>query len=246
MRVLLAPCGTRGDVQPVIALAVGLRARGHTASFVAPSNFLSWIRAYGFEAASIGVDFEELLRAGGPNIQSQRWQFRHLMKLVPHLFESVAGASEHADLIVGAGLQVAAPSVAEWREVPCVTVAFCPCTIPDGAAPPPTVRTQTLPPWVNRLIWQLSLPVADFAMRGVMNRGRAALGLAPTDHPVTELLGSNIVLAADRDLAPLGDVGAGSVVRTDAWILEETAERDARVEAFLELAPAPIYIGFGR
>lgn len=229
----------------MIALAVGLRARGHAVSFVAPSNFLSWIRAYGFEAASMGVDFEDVMRTGGPNIQSRRWQFRHLMELVPHLFESVARASEHADLIVGAGVQVAAPSVAEWREVPCVSVVFCPCAIPNSAAPPPTVRTQTWPPWVNRLIWQLSLPVADLALRGVMNRGRATLGLAPADHPFTELLGRHVVLAADRDLAPLGDDGAESVARTDAWVLEEAAERDARVEAFLEIAPAPIYIGFG-
>jgi len=40
MRVLLAPHGTRGDVQPALALAVVLRARGHDARFVAPSNAL--------------------------------------------------------------------------------------------------------------------------------------------------------------------------------------------------------------
>src|SRR5579872_7211553 len=58
VRVLLAPHGTRGDVQPMLALAAGLRDRGHAAAFCAPSNFLSWIGACGFEASSNGVDME--------------------------------------------------------------------------------------------------------------------------------------------------------------------------------------------
>jgi len=55
MRVLLAPHGTRGDIQPMLALAVALGARGHVASFVVPSNFLDWIRSCGFDATSNGV-----------------------------------------------------------------------------------------------------------------------------------------------------------------------------------------------
>jgi vancomycin aglycone glucosyltransferase len=245
MRVLLAPCGTRGDVQPVIALAVGLRARGHDVSFVAPSNFLEWIRAHGFAVESMDVDFEELLRGGGPDINSSRWQFRQFQKFIPQLFTSVARASEHADLIVGAGVQVAAPSVAEWREVPCVSVTFCPCAIPGGTAPPPMVQRQTWPAWVNRLLWHVGLPVADLALRGGINRGRAALGLAPIDRPLADLFGRHVILAADRDLGPLDEADAGHVFCSDAWILDEPAVLDARVEAFLALDPAPVYVGFG-
>ena len=69
VRVLLAPHGTRGDVQPMVALAVALRARGHRVPFVVPSNFVGWIRARGFAAESNGVDAEEVLRAAGPNLQ---------------------------------------------------------------------------------------------------------------------------------------------------------------------------------
>ena len=243
--MLLAPHGTRGDVQPMIALAVALRARGHTASFVAPSNFVGWIRARGFDAESNGVDAEEMLRAAGPNLQSIRWQWRHLAGLTATLFASVARASAGTDLIVGAGPQLAAASVAEWRDVPYASVAFCPCVIPSGAAPPPVVRTQTLPPWINRLLWQLGGPVADFGLRGTVNRGRATIGLDPIDGPLAHLFGRRMIIAADRDLAPLGDDGPPLAVATDAWILEEPAELDPRVAAFLDLDPAPVFIGFG-
>ena len=44
MKILLAPHGTRGDVQPLLALAVALRAHGHAASFLAPDDVVEWIR----------------------------------------------------------------------------------------------------------------------------------------------------------------------------------------------------------
>jgi len=214
-------------------------------SFVVPSNFVDGIRARGFGAASDGVDAEQVLRAAGPNLQSLRWQWRHLTGLTATLFASVALASAGTDLIVGAGLQLAAASVAEWREVPYASVAFCPCVIPSGASPPPPVRTQTLPPWINRLLWQVGGPVADFGLRGPVNRGRASIGLEPIDGPLGHLFGRRMIVAADRDLAPLGDDAPPLAVGTDAWILEEPAALAPRVAAFLDLDPAPVFIGFG-
>ena len=229
----------------MLALAVALRDRGHVASFVAPSNFLGWIRAFGFEAASNGIDVEAVLQAAGADLHSLRWQVRHLTELSEQLFESVSRTSERADVIIGAGVQMAAASVAEWRDIPCASVAFCPCAIPGSGAPPPTVKVQTLPGWVNRLLWQLGGPLADLALRGAINRGRAMLGLAPIDSPLTHFAGRCLIVAADRDLAPLGDDAPRVAVPTDAWILQDATDVEPRVAAFLDLDPAPIYIGFG-
>ena len=95
MRVLLAPHGTRGDVQPMIALAIGLRARGHHVSFVAPDNFVAWIRAHGFDVQGDGIDVEAMLRAEGARFDSLRWQMRHISQLlIPRLFASLSRATE--------------------------------------------------------------------------------------------------------------------------------------------------------
>lgn len=245
MRLLLAPHGTRGDVQPMLALAIALRDRGHVATFVVPSNFLAWIRARGFEAESNGIDVEAVLQTAGADLQSMRWQMRHLTELTARLFESVARASAGADVIVGAGIQMAAASVAEWRGVPCASVVFCPCAVPGSDWPPPTVRVQTLPRWINRLLWQLGGPIADLALRGAINRGRTTLSLAPIGNSLAHLAGSCMMVAADRELAPLGEHAPASVVPTDAWVCDEEADLGPRVAAFLDLDPAPIYIGFG-
>ena len=245
MRILLASHGTRGDVQPIVALAVALKARGHAVQFVGPANFVTWVRGYGLDAQSDGVDVEALLRSAGNGLQSLSWQMRYLSHNTPLFFEPIARVSAGCELIVGAGIQFAAASVAQWRNVPYAHVVFCPCATPNSAAPPPNVHRQMLPRWINRLLWQAGGPVADLALRGAINRGRATLGLEALDNPVSQLLKGRTILAADRDLGPLPDDAPKSALSTDALVLDEPGTLDARVGAFLQQGPAPIYIGFG-
>ena len=245
MRILLVSHGTRGDVQPMVALGVALKARGHLVQLVAPANFLTWVRGHGLDMQSDGIDVEELLRSAGSNLQTLGWQMRYLSHTTPLLFEPVARASEDCDLVVGAALQFAAASVAQWRNVPYAHVVFCPCATPNSASPPPNVHTQSLPRWINRLLWQAGGPLADLALRRPINRGRASLGLKALDNPISQILNGRTILAADPDLGPLPHDAPKSAMRTDAWVLEEPGVLDARVEAFLQQGPAPIYIGFG-
>jgi vancomycin aglycone glucosyltransferase len=42
MRVLLAAVGTRGDVQPALALALELRKLGHAVRLCISPNFVEW------------------------------------------------------------------------------------------------------------------------------------------------------------------------------------------------------------
>jgi vancomycin aglycone glucosyltransferase len=245
MRILLASHGTRGDVQPIVALGVALKARGHMVQLVAPANFVTWVRGFGLDAQSDGIDVEALLRSSGTGLQSINWQMRYLTNNTPLFFEPVARASEGCELIIGAGLQFAAASVAQWRKVPYAHVVFCPCATPNSATPPPNVRTQTLPRWINQLLWRAGGPLADLALRGPINRGRATLGLDALSDPISQLLKGRTILAADTDLAPPSADAPKSAMNTDAWLLDEPGTLDARVEAFLQEGPAPIYIGFG-
>jgi UDP:flavonoid glycosyltransferase YjiC (YdhE family) len=245
MRVLLAPHGTRGDIQPMLALGVALRARGHAPVFSVPSSFVDWVRANGFEASSNGVDIQAEMRSPDANLDSVRWMFGRLKEQTARMFEPIADASDGADVIVGAGAQLVTASIADLRKVPHAMVAFCPCAMPTAAAPPPTVKTQVLPPWVNRLLWQLGIPVADALLRGTINRGRAALGLPSIGGPLTHISDSLVIVSADPQLAPPALDSLPSVVSTDAMIFVEPHTPDPRVEAFLNQEPAPLYIGFG-
>jgi UDP:flavonoid glycosyltransferase YjiC (YdhE family) len=246
MRVLLAPHGSRGDVQPMLALARALRDAGHDAAFVAPSNFVPWLRSHGFAAEPNGIDVEALLQQGAENLQSLRWQLRHLTGMIETLFTSLAPASEGADLVVGSGIQLAAPSIAEWRDVPCAYASFCPCALPSARWPPPPVKIHSLPRWLNRLLWDVGGPITSLVLRGPINRGRSALGLRPVDDVLSHVSGDLTLVAADRDLAPFADDMPDRAVGTDAWIAgDDGADLDPRVDAFLRADPAPVYVGFG-
>jgi vancomycin aglycone glucosyltransferase len=245
MRVLLAPHGSRGDVEPMLALAHALRERGHQAAFVAPDNFVASIRASGFDAEPDGIDVEAVLRSAGADLHSLRWQLRHLGRIVDTLFASVARASRGANVIVGSGIQMAAASVAEWRDIPCASAVFCPCALPSAAAPPPTVKVQTLPRWLNRLLWNVSGPLVSLALRSHLNRGRATLGLASVDDVLDHLAGDMAILAADPDLGPRNADAPRKAVGTDAWTFAAGDALDPQVDAFLACYPSPVYVGFG-
>jgi len=243
MRILIATHGTRGDVQPVLALAIALRARGHDARFVAPANFVEWIASYGFRCESDGVDVEAVLRGPDLDFQSVRSQMRYMKKIAPRLFDAVERASVGADLILGAGIPIAAPSIADLRGVPYVNAVFCPCAVPSSLAPP--IRWQTLPAWVNRLLWRVIAQAIAVMLGGPINAGRARLGLAPIKSPIKAATDHPIIVAADSELAPLPPDAPPTAVRTDAWILEDNRDLDPAVAAFIGAGPPPIYVGFG-
>jgi vancomycin aglycone glucosyltransferase len=64
MRLLLSVVGTRGDVQPVIALALQARECGHDVRLCVPPNFIAWAQDLGFVATPVGI---ESCRKDGPN-----------------------------------------------------------------------------------------------------------------------------------------------------------------------------------
>lgn len=243
MRILIAPHGTRGDVQPMIALAIGLRARGHEVRFLVPENFVSWIRSFGFPCESDGVDVEAVFHRPDVDAQSFRSQIRYLRELVPKLFQVTADASAGAEMIIGAGVQPAGMSIADLRGVPYVNALFCPCAVPSATAPP--IRWQGLPRWANRLVWRCIGVGADVLLRGPINASRRKLGMPSIRRPVMMLAARPTLVASDPELAPLGSGAPATAIQTDAWILDEPTPLDPRVAAFLDAGPPPVYIGFG-
>lgn len=54
--------GTRGDVQPYIALCKGLMKEGHRCRIATHDEFKDWIEEHGIEYRSVGGDPGELMR----------------------------------------------------------------------------------------------------------------------------------------------------------------------------------------
>ena len=56
MKVLLSTIGSRGDVQPLVALALELRALGHEPTLCVPPSFEQWLDSFGLPCVPIGPD----------------------------------------------------------------------------------------------------------------------------------------------------------------------------------------------
>jgi vancomycin aglycone glucosyltransferase len=246
VRILFAPYGTRGDIQPLIPLAQALEVRGHRITFVAPENSVRWVATLGFDCVSNGVDVEAEVRAIESRASAIRRHVRHLGdRIIPRLFESVSRAAVDADLIVSSGIPLTSSSVAEARGIPHVYALFCPAALPNTDNPPPIVRCQTLPHGINAVLWRAMLSLGDIALRPAIDRGRVGLGLAPARRPLTDFMRARMILAADPELAPLTARMPAASLQADPWIFRDPAPLDPRVQAFVDAGPPPIYVGFG-
>jgi vancomycin aglycone glucosyltransferase len=56
MRVLLSTIGSRGDVQPLVALALELRVLGQEVRLCVPPDFREWIEGLGLSVTPIGPE----------------------------------------------------------------------------------------------------------------------------------------------------------------------------------------------
>jgi vancomycin aglycone glucosyltransferase len=246
VRILFAPYGTRGDIQPLIALAVALQARSHSVRFLVPSNSVQWVRARGFACESNGVDVEAEVRSIESDTSAMRRYVRRMGdEIVPLLFDAVSRAAVDADLLVSSGVSLVEQSVAEARGILHVFALFCPAALPNSDGPPPVFQRQRFPRWVNAALWPVMFRLGDFSLGPAINRGRATLGLPVVRRPMTRVMTTRILVAADPDLAPLAAGAPPNAVQTDPWILRDPGGLDPRVEAFVRAGPPPIYVGFG-
>lgn len=254
MRVLLSTIGSRGDVQPLVALASELRALGQEVRLCVPPDFREWIERLGMPVVPIGPELRKMTAAkppatATPMTPEQRRQLAEAS--VTAQFETVASAAEGCDIIVAAtALQIAARSVAERMGIPYVFVAYCPNVLPSTHhAPPP------LPPFPgqapashgadNHELWAQDAARFNALFGPSLNAHRAKIGLSPIDDVRSHVLTDEPWLAADPVLAPWPDSNDRPVFQPGAWILPDGRPLSPELEAFLASGEPPIYFGFG-
>src|SRR5438067_7966716 len=71
MRVLLSTIGSRGDVQPLVALALQLRALGQEVRVCVPPDFRDWIDSLAIPVTPIGPELRTLTASSQPTMPAQ-------------------------------------------------------------------------------------------------------------------------------------------------------------------------------
>ena len=216
MRLLLSVAGTRGDVQPVIALAVRARDHGHDVHLCIPPNFISWANELGFGSTPVGIEMRAP-RNGAATATA-------IPDLFADQFDSILGAAQDCDVIVGANAhQYAARSVAELRGIPYVNALYAPTALPSDD---------------NVRVW-------NERSREPVNANRKRLGLPPVDNVLRYIVTDRPWLATDPMLSPAPEVQGLTILQTGAWMFADTRSLPTEVLAFLDDGSQPVYFGFG-
>ena len=248
MKICVATYGSRGDVQPIIALCLSLRSAGHRILLAAPPENRNWILSYGLSFASLGDPFMEFA-ARHPDVHSPLTAppfFHFLRTQARRQFAQLPEIIRGADLALGCSLAFALPSVAEALAVPYRYIAFCPQVFRSAAHPTPFSRNHRMPAAINRLTWRVDALADRFLFRPLLNRERRELGLSVVPGTtIDHLLGDRPLLAAESILAPLPADLDRPVVRIGYPRLAGAGRLSRSLGQFLEEGPAPIYFGFG-
>ncbi len=114
--------GSRGDVQPYIALAKGLQADGHRVRIATHAEFGDWILGHGIEFSEIGGDPAELMRIcvenGTFTVSFLREGVTRFRDWLDDLLASAWRACQGSDVIVECPSAIAGIHVAEALQVP--------------------------------------------------------------------------------------------------------------------------------
>ena len=250
MRIALTSEGTRGDIDPLLSLAVRFRERGHEAFLCASPDFETDAAARQVEFHAIGRSVREIMgeqaeavaRGGVALLRSIR---KYLAIMLADQFEQLPEAVRGADLIIGAGVQAAAASTAEIYGLPYRYVVYCPTVLPSPEHPPVFFPLPRSTPWFNRRLWSLARIAFNRGMLPALNRHRSAMGLAPVSDLLDHLLSTRPVVAADALLSappsrcplPFDHIPCLHPFTIDPL--------PPKVAAFLDSGSPPVYIGFG-
>ncbi|AEQ50612.1 glycosyltransferase [Pelagibacterium halotolerans] len=253
-RIAITTMGTRGDVQPYIALARGLVGQGHRVILLAPEQFDGLVAGYDIPFAPLPGDLLALLdtQEGKMAVGSSKG-FGAGLKLLKHmrpLGERLLDAEWAAirafvpDLIVHHPKSFGTPHMAEALGCQYMLASPLPGFTPTSDFPTPLLPFDNLGP-LNKVSHVLGTHAAGMLFRKLIGRfRRETLGLAGRRTANVRSLGtlyaySPQVLPVPRDWGP-------DVLVSGYWFLDTPDWRpDPELAGFLAAGPAPIYIGFG-
>jgi UDP:flavonoid glycosyltransferase YjiC (YdhE family) len=262
MQIAIIAGGSRGDVQPYVALGKGLKEAGHTIRVLAPQDYQDLITAYGLEFFDMGGGVKTMAQSQIQDIVEQG----NILKILAvtgkgaqqlALQSAINGlvACQGSDLILAgfAGLSNGF-ALAEKMGIPFLQAHLMPFT-PTSEFP--SVLTPQLPQtrltrWANGLSHRFAQQMMWQMLRSADNKARTQV-LKMTRAPFWGPFASQ-----QRDSQPIIYGYSPQVIPTPAdwpdyihvtgyWFLEPPAgwEPPSDLVNFLQAGPPPVYVGFG-
>jgi len=261
--VTIVTAGSRGDVQPYLALGVGLASAGLRVRLATHENFRATVEAHGLEFAPVTGDPQAVLRAPG----ADRWLAsgrrrgalgfaREMRRLAGPLFTNSLDdfwhAADGADALLYSLVCTPVWQVAERLGIPSWGAYLQPATrtgaFPAVGFPPAPHLGATFNRATHRAVEQLAWRPFRRALDAWRDRTLSAPPM-PSGGPFA-LMGRQqapVLYGFSRAVVPPPADWPPAVRVTGYWFLDEPAgwQPPDALARFLADGPPPVYIGFG-
>ncbi len=260
MEVALVTAGSRGDVEPFLALGEALAARGHRVRLLAPEGFESLFEGSPVAYRPAGPDprraldeagLRRLFAAGSGGLAFVRELIRAFERAAPAFLEALDRELPGSQAVVFGSLGFWAWSWAEAHRVPAFPALLQPL-LPTRAFPAPVGPVPRLARLgaLNRLSYRAAERLAWALVARPTNAYRRRLGLRPYGlaGPYPELAhrGVPVLLGVSPHVVPRPRDWPARYRLTGYWFRRPRPWRPPPgLARFLDREPRPVYLGFG-
>lgn len=262
MKLTLIAIGSRGDVQPIVALGRGLVSEGYAVRLVTLESFAPMVMKQGLEFFPIQGDAQALtndmmltgMQGHGLNLLAM---YRGIMRSFGALTEAYQQAFSAPALRDSSAILSQLPGgfygydLAEALGVPYIALSVIPQEITGAWALALLPSQRSFGAWYNRLTYYVGQQLAWQAFRQPINRFRQHLGLTPASFwwgNIRRMARQRIPVLQgfSPQVIPHQPEWGAHIHTTGYWTLDESdwTAPPALLE-FLAAGDAPVFIGFG-
>jgi len=260
MKITILAVGTRGDVQPYVALGLGLKAAGNEVRVAAASNFEHFIRSYGLEYGRLEGNFRELMEAdtvqkvmtGHSPVQVYREMTNLSRQILDKFSSDLWQVGQGAEGLIYSTVALTGYSIAEKLRIPSFWAPLQPMSrthsFPSVVMSSGNHRSSTMN-WITHLIEE---QMAWQPLRVYTNQWRKDfLGLPPYPfkglRPQLPKMRYPVIYGFSPAVVSKPSDWGDNVHVSGYWFLDQQKDWQppAGLVDFINNGEPPIYIGFG-
>jgi sterol 3beta-glucosyltransferase len=263
MKIAITSVGTRGDLQPYIALGLGLKNYGHDVVIVSAKNEETFVRNYGLDFFALDVDIQKIMEGG--EVQEMAKGSNPLKFIISHLKGSkslkalmiktqgeIWNACQNAGLIIfHPGMPLGFFLAKEKNKKAVLATPFPVVATKDY----PSILFYALPKlgsWYNllthfifdKVFWALAKPpIKEFWNKNI--KSKINFSLSPLKQQIKS--GQLVLNGYSELLFSHSKEWSSNIHTTGSWIIDTEPDflPPTELENFINCDEAPVYIGFG-
>lgn len=266
MNILLVAIGSRGDIQPYVALGVAMVNSGHTVTVCASATFADSVRTHGLAYAHMGDGFIALMKSlEGRSGLERMGSISGALRTAANLMSQVGPLQQEMLMDVWRSVEQLRPDIivfhpklpgvadiADALDIPAIVAPLFPQVVPTATFPAVGFPDVPLGVAYRRFTYRIVEAVTNWISIGAIRAWRRDSGLGRRPNVLGLLQDQNgyqrlVLHGFSPVLCPPPDDWPATSVVTGHWPLPSDGrwKPPQALCEFLDAGPPPVYVGFG-